>query len=72
MVTSVPRVTTLVANSPLVSLRIRREKMSLTSSGRPMSRLSATVASKKARARRGASKTRVRETSIWRIESSQK
>jgi hypothetical protein len=53
-----------------VSLRMRRPKMSLTSSGRPRSRLSATRASKNARARRGWSSTRVRETSIWRMDSS--
>jgi hypothetical protein len=40
------RISTLVANSPVVSLWTRREKTSFTSSGRPMSRLSATVASK--------------------------
>lgn len=39
-------------------------------SGRPMSRLSTTRASKNDRARRGASNTMVRETSICRIESS--
>jgi hypothetical protein len=38
--------------------------------GRPMSRLSATSASKKPRACRGASKTMVRETSTWRIDTS--
>ena len=41
-----------------------------TLAGRPMSRLSAIRASKKPRARRGASKTMVRETSTWRMESS--
>ena len=38
--------------------------------GAAESRLSATSASKKPRACRGASNTRVREVSIWRIESS--
>src|SRR6476659_6470719 len=38
--------------------------------GRPISRLSATSASKKERAWRGASNTRVRDTSTWRIDSS--
>jgi hypothetical protein len=41
-----------------------------TLAGRPMSRLSAISASKNARARRGASSTRVRDTSTWRIEIS--
>jgi hypothetical protein len=45
-------------------------KISSTLSGRPTSRLSATSASKNALACRGASKTMVRETSIWRIDSS--
>ena len=39
-------------------------------SGRPMSRLSATRASKNARVCRGAANTRVRETSTWRMVSS--
>jgi len=38
--------------------------------GRPMSRLSATSASKKPRAWRGASNTMVRETSTCRMETS--
>jgi hypothetical protein len=41
-----------------------------TFSGRPRSRLSATSASKNARARCGASKTTVREISTCRIEHS--
>jgi hypothetical protein len=41
-----------------------------TLAGRPMSRLSAISASKKPRARRGASNMTVRDTSIWRIDSS--
>ena len=47
-----------------------RWKMSSISSGRPMSRLSVTSASKNPRAWRGASNTRVREVSTWRIDSS--
>ena len=47
-------------------------KTARTSSGRPMPMLSVTRASKKPLARRGSSKTRVRETSTWRMESSQK
>ena len=42
------------------------------SSGRPTPMLSATRASKNPRARRGSSKTRVREISTWRMDSSQK
>src|SRR6266536_6493746 len=44
-----------------------RLKMSSTLSGRPRSRLSATSASKQARAWRGASSTMVREVSTWRM-----
>jgi hypothetical protein len=59
-----------VRNTPGVSRQMRRPKMISTLAGRPMSRLSAIRASKKARARRGASNTRVRETSTWRMEIS--
>ncbi len=45
-------------------------KISSTVSGRPISRLSVTSASKNDRAWRGASNTRVRETSTCRIDSS--
>ncbi len=41
------RISTLVANSPVVSLSTRREKTSFTSSGRPMSRLSAAMVDSK-------------------------
>jgi len=41
-----------------------------TSPGRPIPTLSATRASKKARARRGSSKTSVVEVSTWRMDSS--
>jgi len=41
------------------------------SSGRPTPMLSATRASKKLLARRGLSRTIVRETSTWRLDSSQ-
>ena len=53
------RVTILVANSLLVVFRIWRPKISLTSSGRPMSMLSATVDSKKDRALRCVLKVKV-------------
>ena len=59
-----------VRKVPGVSRRMRRAKMISTLAGRPMSRLSAISASKNARARRGASKTMVRETSTCRIDSS--
>ena len=53
-----------------VSLRCtRRANNTETSAGRPMLMLSATRASNNARARRGVSSTRVRETSIWRMLS---
>jgi len=64
IVTSTPRVTTLVAKPVSVSDRIRRSKISKTSSGRPIPRLSATSASKKARPCRGALNTIVPDTSI--------
>ena len=59
-----------VRKTPGVSRRMWRLKMISTLAGRPMSRLSAISASKNARARRGASNTRVRETSTWRMEIS--
>jgi hypothetical protein len=59
-----------VRNTPLVSRRILRAKMISTLCGGPMSRLSATRASKNPRACRGASKTMVREISTCRIEVS--
>ena len=59
-----------VRKVPGVSQRTRRPKMISTFSGRPRSRLSAISASKKDRARAGASKTMVRETSTCRIEHS--
>ena len=74
MVTSVPRVMTLVLNAPWVArclpLMIRRPKTISTVSGRPRSRLSVTSASKNARAWRGWVKTMVRDTSTWAIDSS--
>jgi hypothetical protein len=69
MRTSVPRETTRVANRSVL-LRAWRANTREISSGRPMPMLSATKASKNARARRGSSSTSVRETSTWRIESS--
>ena len=59
-----------VRKVPGVSQRTRRPKMISTFSGRPRSRLSAISASKNDRARCGASKTIVRETSTCRIEHS--
>src|SRR5262249_36525445 len=59
-----------VRKVPGVSQRTRRPKMISTFSGRPRSRLSAISASKNDRARCGASKTTVRETSTCRIEHS--
>ena len=44
--------------------------MTRTSDGRPRPMLSATTDSRKGRARRGTSKTMVRETSTWRMDSS--
>jgi hypothetical protein len=61
---------TAVRNTPLVTQRTCRLKMISMLSGRPMSRLPATSASKKPRAWRGASNTMVRETSTCRIEVS--
>ena len=59
---------------PACSLGLRprgeRLKRISTCSGRPRSRLSATSASKNARACRGAANTMVRDTSTWRIDSS--
>ena len=59
-----------VRKVPGVSQRTRRPKMISTFSGRPRSRLSAISASKNDRARRGASKTMVRETPACLIEHS--
>jgi len=59
-----------VRKTPRVSRRILRAKMISTLCGRPMPGLSATSASKKPRAWRGASKTMVREISTCRIEVS--
>ena len=70
MVTSVPRVITLVLNSPSVLDRTCRSKMISRVSGRPRSRLSVTRASKNPRAWRGAVNTMVRETSTSAIEHS--
>jgi hypothetical protein len=62
-------VNTRVANGPLLVLRSWRAKTIETCSGRPMPMLSATSASKKLRARRGSSKTKLRLISAWRIDS---
>jgi hypothetical protein len=56
--------------SQLVVVRTWRAKTIDTWSGRPMPTLSATSDSKKTRARRGSSNTRVRDTSTCRMESS--
>ena len=73
MVTSVPRVITLVLNvaagGALLPLMIRPKTIS-TVAGRPRSRLSVTSASKNARAWRGWANTMVRDTSTWAIEHS--
>jgi hypothetical protein len=60
----------VVLKTPVVLRCTRRLKMISTLAGRPTSRLSAISASKKPRARRGASNTMVRDTSTWRIDSS--
>jgi len=74
MVTSVPRVMTLVLNVPWVArclpLMIRRPKTISMVSGRPRSRLSVTSASKNARAWRGWVNTMVRDISTWAMDSS--
>src|SRR6266542_6607012 len=70
MVVSEPSVRTRVLNTPLVVRRIWRAKIIWTSRGLPIARLSRITDSKKARARRGRSSTRVREVSTWRMDSS--
>ena len=69
-----PSVMTRVRNRPGVLLRplrmMRRSKIRLTWSGRPMSRLSCSTCSKKIRPETGRSSIWVSENSACRIDSS--
>src|SRR6266704_3649976 len=68
---STPSCMRVVWNSPGVFFCTRRPKISSISEGRPSVVEHSTTRSKKARARAGRSRIRVRENSIWFIDASQ-